>query len=169
MPSQGRGWLRRRQRNRGCWGPGALERVLRASRAAPRERCHARRWQGRPRAQRTTTTVAQRHAVTELPRERQQLHSRRPGGGRGGGGEGVHCLVEHYMAGDDDARSREIDATITLMGGGLAQKHTGRRTRGEFVCSGGGEVRVAKAPKDAKVTVIRAGIIESVGDDVVYG
>ena len=59
------------------------------------------------------------------------------------------------MSRDDYATSREVETTITLMGGGISEEHAGGRARRQLVASCGGHIWVTEAPKNPKKGVIR--------------
>ena len=62
---------------------------------------------------------------------------------------------------DDDTVGGEVEAPVALVIGRIANENAQRRTRGEFVRSGGGEVGVAGAPESPKVMVGGESAIES--------
>ena len=59
------------------------------------------------------------------------------------------------MSRDDYATSREVETTITLMGGGISEEHASGRARRQLVASCGGHIWVTEAPKNPKKGVIR--------------
>ena len=74
------------------------------------------------------------------------------------------------MAGDDNAPRGEIKAAIAFVGRRVAKKDTGYRTGSQLVLCGGGEVRIAKTPKDTKIAVIRSTFEEMfIWDGITYG
>ena len=57
------------------------------------------------------------------------------------------------MARDDDTVGGEVEAPVALVIGRIANENAQRRTRGEFVRSGDGEVRVTGAAKSPEVMI----------------
>jgi len=64
------------------------------------------------------------------------------------------------VARDDDTVGGEVEAPVALVIGRIANENAQRRTRGEFVRSGGGEVGVTSAPKGPEVMIGRMSAID---------
>jgi hypothetical protein len=70
-------------------------------------------------------------------------------------GERKHCFIENNVVRDDDTVGGEVEAPVALVIERIANENAQRRTRGEFVRSGGGEVGVTSAPKGLEVMIGR--------------
>jgi hypothetical protein len=67
--------------------------------------------------------------------------------------EGEGGLIKNDMARYDDTIRRKVEAAITLVVRRIAEEGTKGGARSEFVGSGGSEVGITSAPKNAKVMV----------------
>lgn len=65
------------------------------------------------------------------------------------------------MTGDDDTVGSQVKTPISLVMSRVSQEDTESRTRGEFVRSGGGKVRVTLATKHPRVIIRGMGAVRS--------
>jgi hypothetical protein len=96
--------------------------------------------------------------VAETPGQWEKRSLRRVSrrcGGRDGGVRECR-LIKHDMARDEDTTRGKVEAPVTLVIRRVSEENT-ESTGGQFVRSGGSDVRVTCTPEDSKVVISRRG------------